>query len=108
MPWVYLLRCADGSFYVGSARSLEQRLAEHAAGNVKGFTARHRPVELAWALETERMDDAAELERRIKGWRRAKRLALIEGRLVDLPGLSRSGSHATTCSRRSPGTTRSR
>ena len=100
MPWVYLLRCADDSFYVGSARDLEPRLAEHAAGAVKGFTARHRPVELVWALETERMDDAAELERQIKGWRRAKRLALVEGRLTELPGLSRSGSHArpTTCS----------
>ncbi|WP_231918195.1 GIY-YIG nuclease family protein [Microlunatus sagamiharensis] len=40
------------------------------------------------------MDDAAELERQIKGWRRAERLALVEGRLADLPGLSRPGSHA--------------
>ena len=92
-----LLRRADGSFYVGSARDLEQRLAEHATGTVEGFTSRHSPVELVWALEPERTDDAAELERQIKGWRRARRLALIEGRLTDLPGLSRSGSHAATC-----------
>jgi len=101
VPWVHLLRCADGSYHVGSARSLEQRLAEHAAGSVKGFTARHRPVELVWALETERMDDAGALERQIKGWRRAERLAPVEGRLADLPGLSRPGSHAGphTCAR---------
>ncbi|WP_170854208.1 GIY-YIG nuclease family protein, partial [Microlunatus flavus] len=35
MPFVYLLRCSDGSFYVGSTRDLEQRLTEHALGVVK-------------------------------------------------------------------------
>lgn len=94
MSYVYLLRCSDGSFYVGSARDLEQRVLQHAAGVVKGYTSTRRPVELVWALETERIDDAAALERQIKGWRRTKRLALIEGRLDDLPALSRAGSHA--------------
>ena len=94
MPYVCLLRCADGSFYVGSARDLEERMIQHAAGVVKGHTSTRRPVELVWAYETERIDDAAELERQIKGWRREKRLALIEGRLGDLPLLSRTGSHA--------------
>ncbi|GAA3564620.1 hypothetical protein GCM10022197_20360 [Microlunatus spumicola] len=90
MPYVYLLRCSDDSLYVGSTRNLEQRLGEHGSGAVAGYTATRLPVELVWALETERMDDAAELERQVKGWRRAKRVALIEGRLADLPALSRS------------------
>ncbi|GAB2583794.1 GIY-YIG nuclease family protein [Microlunatus antarcticus] len=94
MAHVYLLRCSDGSFYVGSARDLDQRVMQHASGVVKGYTSTRRPVELVWALETERVDDAAELERQIKGWRRSKRLALIEGRLDDLPALARAGSHA--------------
>ncbi|WP_091187246.1 GIY-YIG nuclease family protein [Microlunatus flavus] len=94
MPFVYLLRCSDGSFYVGSTRDLEQRLTEHALGVVKGYTSKRRPVELLWSLETDRVDDAAELERQIKGWRRAKRLALVEGRLGDLRALARAGPHS--------------
>jgi putative endonuclease len=92
MAWTYLLRCSDGSFYVGSARNLEQRVAEHDAGVVEGYTRRHRPVELVWAQESERIDEAWALEQQIKGWSRAKRIALIEGRFADLPGLSRSRS----------------
>ena len=92
MAWTYLLRCSDGSFYVGSTRNLEQRVAGHDAGAVEGYTARHRPIELVWAHESERIDEAWALERQIKGWGRAKRLALIEGRFADLPSLSRSRS----------------
>ena len=90
MAWTYILRCSDGSFYVGCARNLEQRAAEHDAGVVAGYTQRHRPVELVWAHESERVDGAWALERQIKGWSRAKRVALIEGRFGDLPRLSRS------------------
>ncbi|SDU87005.1 putative endonuclease [Microlunatus sagamiharensis] len=92
MAWTYILRCSDGSFYVGSTRNLEQRLAEHAAGVVSGYTETRRPVELVWAYETERVDEACALEWQIKGWSRAKRIALIEGRFADLPPLSRSRS----------------
>ena len=94
MPWTYILRCADGSFYVGSARDLDARMTQHALGTDGSYTATRRPVELVWALESERVDEAHGLERKIKGWRREKRIALIEGRFVDLPRLSRSGPHA--------------
>lgn len=93
MPWTYILRCADGSYYVGSARDLDGRMTQHAIGTAGSYTARRRPVELVWALESERIDEAHVLERKIKGWRREKREALIEGRFADLPGLSRAGSH---------------
>jgi putative endonuclease len=89
MSWVYILRCADDSFYVGSARDLESRLQQHAIGGVKGT---RRPG-LAWAQECEHVEDAYLLERKIKGWRREKKLALISGRYLDLPQLSRSRSH---------------
>jgi putative endonuclease len=92
MAWTYILRCSDGSFYVGSARDLEQRVSEHDAGVVAGYTQTRRPVELVWAHESERVDEAWALERQIKGWGRAKRIALIEGRFADLPALSRSRS----------------
>ena len=90
VPWTYILRCSDGSFYVGSAFHLENRIAQHQAGVIAGYTQTRRPVELVWAYESERIDEAWALERKIKGWSRAKRIALIEGRFADLPALSRS------------------
>ena len=93
MSWVYILRCADDSFYVGSARDLDGRLQQHAAGGVDAYTRNRRPVALAWAQECEHIEDAFVLEHKIKGWRRDKKLALIEGRYSDLPELSRAGSH---------------
>jgi putative endonuclease len=93
MPWVYILLCADDSFYVGSARDLESRLQQHAVGVADAYTKTRRPLQLAWAQECEHMEDAYVLEQKIKGWRREKKLALINGRYGDLPRLSRSGSH---------------
>jgi putative endonuclease len=93
VPWVYILRCADDSFHVGSTRDLEFRLQQHAIGRVDAFTKSRRPVALAWAQECEHIEDAYMLEHKIKGWRREKKLALIKGSYSDLPRLSRSGSH---------------
>ena len=96
MPWIYILRCADDSFYVGSTRDLEYRLEQHAVGSADSYTKTRRPLELAWAQECEPIEDAYVLERKIKGWRRDKKLALITGRYRDLPQLSRSGSHKSS------------
>lgn len=90
MAWVYILRCADDSFYVGSTRNLDDRLHQHAVGRVDSYTRTRRPLELAWALECEHIGEAFALEHKLKGWRRAKKIALIEGRLADLPALSRT------------------
>jgi putative endonuclease len=91
MPFVYILNCADGSYYVGSARNLDHRLGQHNDGCADSYTSTRRPVTLAWFQECERIDEAYVLEKKIKGWRREKRTALIEGRFADLPGLSRAG-----------------
>jgi len=77
--FVYLLRCADGSFYVGHTDDLAQRVAQHQAGEVAGYTHERRPVELAWSQETATREDALSAERRIKGWGRAKKEALVRG-----------------------------
>jgi putative endonuclease len=79
--FVYMLRCADGSYYVGSARgeSLDKRLGEHNAGTYQGYTSRRRPVTLVYAEAFDRIVDAIDAERRIKGWSRAKKEALIGG-----------------------------
>ena len=88
-----MLRCADGSFYVGSTWDLDARMTQHSIGSAGSYTSKRRPVTLVWAHECERMDEAHALETKVKGWRRAKRIALIEGRFADLPGLSTSGAH---------------
>ena len=90
--WVYILRCSDGSFYVGTTRSsVEQRFNEHQQGAFYGYTAKRRPVELVYAQHFQQITDAIAAERQVKGWRREKKIALIEGRLGDLPGLSKRG-----------------
>jgi len=88
MPFVYILRCADGSYYTGSTWDLERRLAEHELGLGANFTRRHLPVTLAWCAETGRIDDAFLWEKRIQGWTRAKKELLIEGRTDELAGWS--------------------
>ena len=89
--FVYILRCSDGSYYVGSARgSLERRVAEHNAGAFGGYTATRRPVTLVYSQDFDRITDVVEAERKLKGWSRAKKEALISGDFEKLKELSRS------------------
>jgi len=88
MPFVYLLECADGSTYVGSTTNLERRLEQHRRGEGAAYTRRRLPVRLVYSQEFARIDEAYAMEKRVQGWSRAKRRALIEGRLGDLPRLS--------------------
>jgi len=89
MAWVYILECADGSFYVGSTVDLERRVSQHDRGEGAAYTRHRRPVRLVWAADFERVDEAFAFEKRVQGWGRAKRVALIEGRWSDLPALAR-------------------
>ena len=77
-----MLRCADGSYYVGTTRTtLEARLAQHERGTFDGFTARRRPVRLVFHEEFERITDAIAAERQIKNWSRVKKEAADTGGL---------------------------
>jgi putative endonuclease len=88
--YVYMLRCRDGSYYVGSARQgLELRVAQHNDGTFGGYTARRRPVTLVWHEAFERITDAIAAERQIKGWSRAKKEALIRGDFAAIRQLAR-------------------
>jgi putative endonuclease len=89
MPFVYILRCSDDSYYVGSARVLERLIAEHASGHGARYTSQRLPVELVFAEEFDNVGDAFAREKQIQGWSRRKRLSLIEGRYNDLPRLSK-------------------
>lgn len=86
----YLLRCSDGSFYAGHAEDLETRIAHHQQGLLGGYTAVHRPVVLVWTEHFGTRDEALAAERRIKGWSRAKKQALIDGDWKRLKLLARN------------------
>jgi putative endonuclease len=88
--FVYILRCSDNSYYVGSTRGedVDRRLSEHQQGLCGGYTAARLPVALVWSGEFDRILDAIAFERRLKGWSRAKKEALIEGDRERLPGLA--------------------
>jgi tRNA/rRNA methyltransferase len=77
--WAYMLRCADGSYYVGHTDDLEARFGAHQSGVIQGYTQKRRPVELVWSQEFGERDEAFRAERQIKGWSRAKKEALIRG-----------------------------
>ena len=94
MAWVYLLECADGSYYVGSTTDLDRRVSEHQLGLGAAYTPRRRPVRLAWAGEFSRIDDAFYFEKQVQGWGRRKRAALIAGEWHRLPGLASRSNYA--------------
>ena len=89
MAWTYILECSDGSLYVGRTRDLDRRLEQHRLGQGATYTRRRLPVRLVWAVEFEHIGAAFAFEKQVQGWGRAKRIALIEGRLGDLPQLAR-------------------
>ena len=90
---VYLLRCADGSYYVGSARrGLERRLSEHNSGAFGDYTSKRLPVELVWAEHFPDITDAIAVERQPKGWSRAKKEALIKGDYTAIKALAKRRS----------------
>ncbi|MBI1205392.1 MAG: GIY-YIG nuclease family protein [Rhodopseudomonas sp.] len=79
--YVYMLACSDGSYYVGSATGsdLNRRIDEHQSGERPGYTQSRRPVRLIWSDYFDRVTDAIAVERRLKGWSRAKKTALAKG-----------------------------
>ena len=93
--FVYIVLCSDGAYYVGSYRGndLNVRVAEHNSGYYKtAWTFRRRPVELVWSEHFDRYDDAVACERRLKGWSRAKKTALIRGDYAEISRLAKSKS----------------
>jgi putative endonuclease len=78
--YVCMVRCTDGSYYVGSTRAgLDRRISEHNNGVYGGYTSKRRPVSLVWAESFLNITDAIAVERQVKGWSRAKKEALIQG-----------------------------
>lgn len=92
MPfWTYMLHCADRSFYVGHTDNLETRIGQPDEGAIPGYTQNRRPVKLVWSQQFGTRIEALEAERQIKGWGRAKKLALIREDWTLISALARSG-----------------
>jgi len=79
MPFVYLLRCSDGSLYTGAAKDLQRRLAQHAAGRASRYTRGRLPVTVVWSRCVRSWSAALRTERRIKALRRTEKDALVDG-----------------------------
>ncbi len=77
--YVYMVKCSDGSLYVGHTDDLDARLHAHRTRHYSGYTAKRLPVELIYSETFMTRDDAFAAERQLKGWSRAKKLALADG-----------------------------
>ena len=87
--FMYILKCANNHYYVGSTDNLEIRIKQHQNGEGANYTKKHLPVELVYYEEYQRIDDAFLREHQIKGWNRKKKEALINDSPDLLPELSK-------------------
>jgi putative endonuclease len=88
--WAYMLHCNAGRLYVGHTDDLERRIWQHETGAIPGFTRNHLPVKLVWCQEFTTREEVKAAEKQIKGWTRAKKLALILGDWDEISRLAKS------------------
>ena len=93
--WIYILKCADGSYYTGHTNNLEKRVAEHQMGEIPGYTSNRRPVILVFCEEMESRQDVFARERQVKGWSRKKKEALMKGDWNELSRLAKNSNGST-------------
>ncbi len=94
--YVYIVECSDGSYYTGITNNVELRVEQHNDATISvGYTSKRQPVKLVFAQQFASPAEAIAMEKRIKKWRREKKLALIEGRYEDLRKLSKTARHAS-------------
>lgn len=87
VPYVYILRCGDGSLYTGITTDLSRRLEQHRAGRASRYTRARLPVELVWSREVGSWSAALREERRIKALTRAEKEAFLLESEVSCPPL---------------------
>ncbi len=77
--FTYILKCSNGSYYVGSTKDLNRRIEQHQSGEGANHTKKYLPVELIYYEEYTRIDDAFYREKQLQKWSRKKKEALING-----------------------------
>ena len=91
--YVYILECSDKSYYIGVSNNAEKRFLEHSTGiNRNCYTYTRRPLKFVFSQIFSDPDSAIAFEKKIKGWTRAKKKALIEDKWESLPELSKSSA----------------
>jgi putative endonuclease len=75
--YVYIMNSKSGVLYIGATNDIDRRVYEHRHGLIEGFTKKYRITRLVYVEEFERAADMVARERQIKGWRRARKLALV-------------------------------
>ncbi len=80
MYYLYLILCEDNSIYAGITNNLERRFLEHK--NKKGghYTSSHKVAKIVYQEQYSTINEALKREKQIKGWRRAKKLELINSK----------------------------
>jgi predicted GIY-YIG superfamily endonuclease len=94
--WVYILRCADRSYYTGHTDNLGERIAKHEAGEIEGYTSTRRPVRVVFSEEFPTREEALTCERQIKGWSRRKEEALMRRDWAEVSRLARRSHPSRT------------
>ena len=92
--WIYILRCADQSYYTGHTDNFEKRIAEHESGEIEGYTSTRLPVRLVFSEQFPTREEALACERQIKGWSRKKKEALMRGDWAKIRRLARGRRHS--------------
>ncbi len=96
--WVYILQCADKSYYTGHTDNIEKRIGEHQAGSYKCYTSTRLPVTLVYADEFPTREEALNHERQLKGWSRKKKEALMRGDWKEISRLAKSSANRSSTS----------
>lgn len=88
--YVYLLLCADGTYYTGVTNDLQRRIQEHKCGsNEHSYTSKRLPVEFKYYTSFTDVTQAISFEKKLKKWSHAKKLALINSEWEKLPNLAK-------------------
>lgn len=97
--YVYILKCKDNTYYTGVTNNLEKRVIEHTQGiNRTCYTYTRRPLTLIFHERFDNPNSAIAFEKKIKGWNRKKKEALISGEYHLLRKLSEPSAHPSTSS----------
>ena len=88
--YVYMLKCADNTYYTGITSNLTQRVQDHIKGkHIDSYTFSRRPIQLVFFCEFTNVNLAITTEKQIKKWSRVKKEALINNEFEKLPNLSK-------------------
>lgn len=88
--YVYIMTIKSRTLYTGVTNDLERRVIEHKRQLIPGFTSKYNITQLVWFEDFDDVNQAIECEKKIKGWRRSKKIALIESENPDWKDLSQA------------------